>query len=195
MPPATPGIEATSVPPFKVGDRVRMKTDPPGSFTGELLSLGDGTIGRVRWQNGGSFDIYIAGLALEEPKVDLVNHPSHYTAGGIETIDAIEAMVGQPGWLPRTGYNLGNVLKYLWRHASKGGLESPKKARWYLEREIAAQEKAVKDFLDAAQTVFVLWLFFRVYDLEARLKKTVEALQLLGAAVILGGIKPPEKKP
>jgi hypothetical protein len=73
---------------------------------------------------------------------DLVNHPSHYTAGGIETIDAIEAMVGQPGWLPRTGYNLGNVLKYLWRHAHKGGLESLKKARWYLEREIAAQEKA-----------------------------------------------------
>ena len=64
-----------------------------------------------------------------------------WSGTGIETIDAIEAMVGQPGWLPRTGYNLGNVLKYLWRHAHKGGLESLKKARWYLEREIAAQEK------------------------------------------------------
>lgn len=53
---------------------------------------------------------------------DAVNHPSHYTAG--------------------TGYRLGNVLKYLWRHAAKGGVESLKKARWYLDREIAVAEKA-----------------------------------------------------
>lgn len=72
-----------------------------------------------------------------------VDHPSHYTAGGIETITAIEAMVGQKGWSPLTGYRLGNVLKYLWRHAAKGGVESLKKARWYLDREIEAQEAAV----------------------------------------------------
>ena len=77
-------------------------------------------------------------------RVDVVNHPSHYTAGTLETIDAIEAMVGQAGWSPATGYRLGNVLKYIWRHAHKGGLESLKKARWYLDREIAACEKAVK---------------------------------------------------
>lgn len=69
-----------------------------------------------------------------------VDRPSHYTAGGIETITAIEAMVGQAGWSPLTGYRLGNVLKYLWRHAAKGGVESLKKARWYLDREIEAQE-------------------------------------------------------
>mgnify|MGYP001420193341 CR=1 FL=1 len=32
----------------------------------------------------------------------------------------------------------------VWRHAHKGGLESLKKARWYLDREIAAAEKAVE---------------------------------------------------
>lgn len=75
---------------------------------------------------------------------DSVDHPSHYTQGGIETIDAIEAMVSQPGWSPATGLRLGNVLKYLWRHAAKGGVESLKKARWYLDREIKMQEKAAE---------------------------------------------------
>ena len=85
------------------------------------------------------------GEKFEVPKPeDTVNHPNHYTAGTLETIDAIEAMVGQAGWSPATGYRLGNVLKYLWRHAHKGGLESLKKAKWYLDREIAAVEKAAK---------------------------------------------------
>jgi hypothetical protein len=74
------------------------------------------------------------------PSPNNVDRPSHYTAGGIETIVAIEAMVGQKGWSPLTGYRLGNVLKYLWRHAAKGGVESLKKARWYLDREIEEQE-------------------------------------------------------
>ena len=82
------------------------------------------------------------GHEMGRPAPNNVDHPSHYTAGGIETITAIEAMVGQKGWSPLTGYRLGNVLKYLWRHAAKGGVESLKKARWYLDREIEAQEAA-----------------------------------------------------
>lgn len=85
------------------------------------------------------------GEKFEVPKPeDAVNHPNHYTAGTLETIDAIEAMVGQAGWSPATGYRLGNVLKYLWRHAAKGGVESLKKARWYLDREIEQQEAEKK---------------------------------------------------
>ena len=80
------------------------------------------------------------GHEMGHPAPNNVDHPSHYTAGGIETITAIEAMVGQAGWSPLTGYRLGNVLKYLWRHAAKGGVESLKKARWYLDREIEQQE-------------------------------------------------------
>ncbi len=89
-------------------------------------------------------DLDTKATSVPPKRVDTVNHPSHYTAGTLETIDAIEAMVGQDGWSPATGYRLGNVLKYIWRHAHKGGLESLKKARWYLDREIAACEKAVK---------------------------------------------------
>ena len=60
---------------------------------------------------------------------DPVNHPAHYTAGGIETIDFIEAK--------RLGYNLGNVVKYITRAGHKGSqLEDLRKAQWYLTREI-----------------------------------------------------------
>jgi len=60
---------------------------------------------------------------------DLVNQPPHYTAGGIETIDFIEAK--------KLNYNLGNVIKYLTRAGHKGSkLEDLRKAQWYLTREI-----------------------------------------------------------
>ena len=53
----------------------------------------------------------------------------------------------------------------------------------------------MRDFVDALHVVFTVWLFFRVYEIDARLKKAIEALQLLGTAMILGSVKPPEKKP
>ena len=64
------------------------------------------------------------------PPVDNVNNPAHYTTGGIETIDFIEAK--------KLGYNLGNVVKYITRADHKGNkLEDLRKAQWYLSREIA----------------------------------------------------------
>lgn len=65
--------------------------------------------------------------------VDPVNHPPHYTAGGIEVIDAIEA------WA--LGFNLGNVVKYVARADKKGdALTDLKKASFYLAREIGRRE-------------------------------------------------------
>lgn len=66
---------------------------------------------------------------------DMVNHPPHYKAGGIETIDFIEAK--------NLGYNLGNVVKYVSRADLKGNkLEDLQKAKWYLDRAISKLEKA-----------------------------------------------------
>lgn len=66
---------------------------------------------------------------------DMVNHPPHYKAGGIETIDFIEAK--------NLGYNLGNVVKYVSRADLKGNkVEDLQKARWYLDRAIANLTKA-----------------------------------------------------
>jgi len=64
---------------------------------------------------------------------DAINHPSHYTRGTIECIDAIEGL----GF----GYLEGNVLKYLTRYPFKGGIEDLLKAKWYLNRLIEREEK------------------------------------------------------
>jgi uncharacterized protein YlbG (UPF0298 family) len=73
-------------------------------------------------------------LALSPFPEDKVDHPPHYTYGGIETIDYIEAK--------KLNYNLGNVIKYVSRADLKGKLvEDLKKARWYLDREIKEIEK------------------------------------------------------
>jgi hypothetical protein len=66
---------------------------------------------------------------------DNVNHPPHYKAGGIETIDFIEAK--------SLNYNLGNVIKYITRSDLKGNkLEDLQKAQWYLNREVQTMEKS-----------------------------------------------------
>jgi len=70
-------------------------------------------------------------------QVDVVNHPSHYTDGGIECIEAIEAQLTAEEF---RGYLKGNIAKYVWREKHKGGTESLKKARWYLDRLIALDE-------------------------------------------------------
>jgi hypothetical protein len=71
------------------------------------------------------------------PVPDVVNQPPHYTDGGVDTIDFIEAK--------GLGYHLGNVVKYISRAGKKGtnkGLEDLRKARWYLDRAIERNEYA-----------------------------------------------------
>lgn len=60
---------------------------------------------------------------------DMVNNPPHYTTGGIETIEFIEAK--------KLNYCLGNAIKYITRAQHKGNyVQDLKKAVWYLEREV-----------------------------------------------------------
>lgn len=44
--------------------------------------------------------------------MDNVNHPEHYTSGGVECIDAIRASLGDKEF---ADYCKGNIIKYLWR--------------------------------------------------------------------------------
>lgn len=74
---------------------------------------------------------------------DTIN-PKHYRQGDIECIDAIKAALTPDEY---RGYLKGNVMKYIWRENHKGGVDSLRKAMWYLERLILAsglkiQEKA-----------------------------------------------------
>lgn len=65
-------------------------------------------------------------------KPDMVNHPQHYTQGGIECIDALKAAtVGKRGI---EAVCVANVVKYLWRYEEKNGIEDVRKAKWYIER-------------------------------------------------------------
>ena len=60
-------------------------------------------------------------------------NPDHYRRHGIELIDIVEDL----------GYNRGNAVKYLVRAGVKNPateLEDLKKARWYVNREIARLE-------------------------------------------------------
>ena len=62
---------------------------------------------------------------------DNVNHPIHYTShpSGVEAIDVTEHF----------NFNLGNVIKYVWRAGLKNGAEDLRKAAFYLDREIRRQ--------------------------------------------------------
>lgn len=64
-------------------------------------------------------------------------NPSHYKSGsGIECIEAIRAALTPEEF---AGYCKGNILKYIWRERMKGGVESQRKARWYLDRLITTE--------------------------------------------------------
>lgn len=70
---------------------------------------------------------------------DPVNHPAHYTAGGIECLDAIEAAVCKYE-KPMHAFLAGQVIKYIWRAPLKGGYyEDLKKAQFYLNRMIESE--------------------------------------------------------
>ena len=69
---------------------------------------------------------------------DPVNHPKHYTEhpSGIECIEITEHM----------NFCVGNAIKYLWRAGLKGEqIEDLRKARWYIDREIARLLSEEKD--------------------------------------------------
>lgn len=66
--------------------------------------------------------------------VEMIDHPPHYTShpSGVECISITEHM----------NFCLGNAVKYIWRAGKKGkAIEDLKKARWYIDREIARLKK------------------------------------------------------
>jgi len=65
---------------------------------------------------------------------DNVNHPSHYTQGAIECIDAIKEAT--KGLFGIEAVCTGNIIKYVWRWKFKNGVEDLRKADWYLQRLI-----------------------------------------------------------
>ena len=77
---------------------------------------------------------------MDENVPDMVNHPQHYTQGGIECIDALKAAtVGKRGI---EAVCVANVIKYLWRYEEKNGIEDVRKAKFYIERLLKELEES-----------------------------------------------------
>lgn len=70
--------------------------------------------------------------AMKPAKPDMVNHPPHYTVGGIETIDYIKAKLTPEEF---RGYLKGNILKYGSRVGHKDDVtQDAGKLKWYATR-------------------------------------------------------------
>ena len=65
------------------------------------------------------------------PTDDAVNHPSHYTQGNIECIDAMVSAFGKE---QVATYCKIAAFKYIWRMELKNGMEDCEKAIWYLQK-------------------------------------------------------------
>lgn len=78
---------------------------------------------------------------------DPVNHPSHYTQGRIECIEAIQAALGDEAFV---AFCRGQALRYAWRagHKEKHA-EDLRKGAWYLTRAAAVLDSGA----DAQVTV------------------------------------------
>lgn len=68
-----------------------------------------------------------------------VDHPVHYNThpSGVECIEIVRHM----------GFNLGNVVKYLWRDGIKHSqveLQDLEKALWYLQDEIKTRKATIE---------------------------------------------------
>lgn len=102
---------------------------------GHVLVSGDVRCPRCGALYADLFDLEQLERARPAAGPDMIEHPPHYTShpSGVECITVTEHM----------GFNLGNVVKYLWRAEEKGApLDDLRKARWYLDREIARRERA-----------------------------------------------------
>lgn len=86
----------------------------------------------------GALSKHVDAALLRDISQSLVNHPPHYTShpSGVECITITRHM----------GFNLGNVMKYVWRADEKGpSIQDLEKASWYLADEIARRKAAIAE--------------------------------------------------
>lgn len=90
---------------------------------------------RVRIETDEEFDRIMT-------KHDPVNHPSHYTQGNIECIDAMKAAYGKESVMH---FCKCNAFKYQWRFDKKNGEEDIKKAQWYQNKFLELKRELKHD--------------------------------------------------
>lgn len=119
---------------YKEGDRV-VHIGLPWTVLGASTNEGD-VVYHLKGDDGTctfAIESYIKYEdTVEEDVEDMVNHPSHYKQGGIESLDVIEAKLTPEQF---NGYLLGNVMKYALRCNYKGALKQDLgKCEFYLNK-------------------------------------------------------------
>lgn len=104
-----------------------------------------------------------------------VNHPKHYNShpSGIECIDIVR----------HHNFNVGNVIKYLWRQGLKEGnsdLQELKKASWYLNDEINRVFKTVETKKDKDNNLLTVPNVIKNYLTESKAKYISDTLFNVG---------------
>lgn len=121
---------------FKAGDKVKHKEQ--GMGVGEIKRvLHDGSY-QVDFGKHGVFKLHDdmlkeAGSVVNKTN-DAVQHPSHYTQGKVECIEALESATA--GLSGIEAVCTANAIKYLWRYKHKNGVQDVKKAQWYINHLI-----------------------------------------------------------
>lgn len=70
-------------------------------------------------------------MGIRDEKHDVVNHPSHYTNGGMECIDEMILIFGREA---TANFCLLNAWKYRKRALYKNGQEDMDKSDWYIAK-------------------------------------------------------------
>lgn len=146
---------------YKVGDKVKVKSyerlieeypvDSLGNmhidkvifncymhqYCGKTLEVSEVNEYSYKTFEGGAW-AFTDGMLENSSVDDVVNHPNHYTQGGIECIDAMESAFGAE---ELAVYCKIAAFKYIWRCEHKNGLEDIKKAAWYLNKHIELMER------------------------------------------------------
>ena len=86
------------------------------------------TFSDPRYENAPS---YYVPYDIVEDVEDIVNHPSHYTNGGMECIDEMMLVFGKR---VVADFCLCNAWKYRYRALSKNGQEDIDKSHWYMAK-------------------------------------------------------------
>lgn len=73
---------------------------------------------------------------------DMVNHPPHYTNGGMECIDEMILIFGKEAV---ANFCICNAWKYRYRAISKNGEEDMQKSHWYINKYKELMEDSINE--------------------------------------------------
>lgn len=77
---------------------------------------------------------------MSNKKEDIINHPNHYTNGGMECIDEMLLIFGEE---TVAHFCLCNAWKYRYRALTKNGQEDINKSHWYINKYKELVERMV----------------------------------------------------